>query len=107
MKSAKKYFLLFFSLVLLFPSAISLSHVFAHEEHEVCDNFSNYHFHEKSLDCDLCHLQSGSFLVYIPGNCNFYFPPTPNKLFFDHYQFLSDFKKLSFELRGPPVLQVG
>lgn len=102
MNLIQKNFLLFLTVTLLIPSAVSLSHIFAHEEDVFCENFIDTHFHKKNLDCELCDLRTVSPIVFVTENLNLYIPQKQTRYFFSHYQFLSDFQKLPFELRGPP-----
>lgn len=104
MNLVKKSFLLFITITLLIPSAVSLSHIFAHEKEVLCENISDTHFHKKTLDCELCDLRMDSPMVFVAENFNFWIPQKQTKAFFSHYQYLNDFHKISFELRGPPVL---
>lgn len=91
------------SAALLLPSVISISHMFAHDEILVCDNYSDTHLHKKNIDCELCELHSTPFLSFDIENFNLLQPLVVNKKFLNSYLFLSDYQKLSFELRGPPV----
>lgn len=87
---------------LLFPSAVSISHIHAHEKQEVCNDFRETHFHKKNIDCELCDLHRTPLIAFELFNFNLYQALSVNKKFFDNYHFLSDFQKLSFEVRGPP-----
>lgn len=89
--------------MLLFPSAVSFAHIFSGHTHEVCINYADDHFHAKSLDCDLHSFHKNpavvvNFVKFEPVLSN-----TPTLKFFDFYQFLSDYQKLPYELRGPPL----
>lgn len=98
----QKYGLLFMVVALLFPSAVSISHIYAHEKHEVCTDFLETHFHKKNIDCELCNLHPTPVIAFDLFNFNLYQALSADKKFFNNYQYLSDFQKLSFELRGPP-----
>ena len=83
--------------------AINFAHVFSGHGHELCEHYAEEHFHTKTLDCELHQFQKNPALVISV----FEFPTeiteakkgqTP-----DYYQFLSDYQKLPFELRGPPL----
>lgn len=105
MDSVKKYLLIFFAVALLFPSAVNLSHIFTHQEHEACFDFTETHFHKKTLDCELCDLRTNKVLAFEPENYQIHIPYIPTLGSSDFYQFLSDFQKLPFVLRGPPTMQ--
>ena len=103
MPLVKKYSLIFFSVALLFPSMVNLTHIFAHEEQEICTNYKDAHFHKKSLDCELCDLRTQNILAFESVKYQLFLPYTPTIKSTDFYQFLSDYQKLPFALRGPPA----
>ncbi len=103
MKLFKKYGLIFFSAALLFPSIVNLTHIFAHEEQEICSNYKDAHFHKKSLDCELCDLRTQNVLAFEIIKYQLFIPYNPTLTLTDFYQFLSDYQKLPFALRGPPA----
>ena len=88
---------------LLFPSAVSFSHIYAHEKHETCHNYFDTHLHKKNIDCELCKFHPTPVIALDLFHFNLNQAVPAYKKFFDLYQFLSDFQKLSFELRGPPA----
>jgi len=88
---------------LLFPSAVSIIHINAHEKQEVCHNYFDTHFHKKNIDCELCKFLPAQIIAFDLFNFNLYQAIPANKKFFNHYQFLSDFQKLAYDLRGPPA----
>lgn len=103
MGETRKYTFILFSIALLFPSFASLSHILAHEKHEVCSNYSEVHYHNDNFDCELCDLHAGSFEAFIPLNYSLFTPPTAFETSFEGYSFMAHLGKLSFELRGPPT----
>ncbi len=88
---------------LLFPSAVSFSHIYAHEKQEACHNYYDTHLHKKNIDCELCKFHPTPVIAFDLLHFNLNQVTRADKRFFNHYQFLSDFQKLSFELRGPPA----
>jgi len=98
----QKYGVLVLTIVLLLPSILNYTHVFAHDFNFACDEHSTTHLHESTLDCDLCDFHPTPVIVYQFLNFNLDEVLPPNKKFFNSYEFLSDFQKLSFSLRGPP-----
>lgn len=98
----QKYGLIFMAIAIIFPSVVSISHIYAHEKIVACSETGEAHFHKKSLDCELCDLQTTSIFSFNPYNYPLYFPTVIGKVFFNNYLFLSDYQKLSFALRGPP-----
>jgi len=103
LNNSQKYILLFLILALLFPSAVSISHIYAHERQEVCHNYFDTHLHKKNVDCELCKFHPTPVIAFDLFHFNLNQAIQVNKKFFNHYQFLSDFQKLSYELRGPPA----
>lgn len=100
----KNIFLVFSAVIVLFPSAVGLTHLISKHEHDVCSNYAAEHFHSKPLDCELYKFQQNaalelSFIAFEPGpeiSAGINYP--------NHYYFLSDYQRLPFELRGPPVI---
>ncbi|WP_232224050.1 hypothetical protein [Gillisia sp. CAL575] len=100
----QKYGILGLTFMMLLPSILSFNHVFAHDFNFACDDHSTTHLHQSSLDCELCDFHPRPIIVYQFLNFNLDEVLLPNKKFFNSYEFLSDFQKLSFSLRGPPAL---
>jgi hypothetical protein len=103
LKILKHIFAILLGALLLLPVVISFSHIFSGHGHELCINYADEHFHENNLDCDVySYHQNPALTVAVPN-----FEPLQEKQvkkhFFDFYQFLSDYQKLPFELRGPPL----
>lgn len=103
MEEFKKYVLIFCSIILLFPTVVSLAHISAHQNEEPCTNLSDTHFHKESLECELCDFRLTNLNTFSPENYTTFVPKILRVQFFDSYQFLSDYQKLSCELRGPPA----
>ena len=100
----QKFIIYSFTAALLFPPAVSAVHIFIHQEQPICKNYAEVHFHKKPVDCPLCKLHPNHLLSFHIFNYNVYRTFTIEKKFLNPYQFLSDYQKLSFELRGPPSL---
>lgn len=95
------------TLAVLLPSAVKLSHVFNHHEHEVCSNDdvnTNTHFHELDLDCEFYKFKLNTNYYFnveiteISSQANFY------KLNSDFYLYLRAHEQDTSYLRGPPTL---
>ena len=104
MENFKKYIIIFSTAALLFPSIASLAHINAHHDEAACFNFSDTHLHKKSFDCELCDFRLTNFTTFYPVSFTPVIPDSPIANFFDSYQFLSDYQKLPFALRGPPAM---
>lgn len=98
----KKNILFFFALAILFPSAVNLSHIFAHEKQQVCIH-TNTDLHRKNLDCELCDLYYNSLFTVELYDHQIGDPLLIDNKFFNYYHLLSDIQKLPFKLRGPPA----
>lgn len=99
----KNIFLVFTAVIILIPTAVNFAHIFSGHGHEICEHYAEEHFHVKNLECELHQFQKNSalsikFFEFTPEI------PVPEKQKLpDYYQFLSDYIKLPFELRGPPL----
>ncbi|MFY0604134.1 MAG: hypothetical protein JXQ93_09300 [Flavobacteriaceae bacterium] len=101
-KTIIKYSIILLSAVVFLPAAVQLLHIFNDHEHTVCVSKNDAHFHQKDLDCVLCHLQGETYWV----SNEIDFVALKNELLvFNNkpYNFLSNYQQLSFSLRGPPV----
>ena len=103
MEILKKYFIILSTIALLFPSIVSLAHINAHHDEVACFNFADNHIHKKSFDCELCDFRITNLTTFSPVTFTPFVPDYPGATFLYSYQFLSDYQKLPFELRGPPA----
>ncbi|MCF4101736.1 hypothetical protein L1I30_08670 [Gillisia sp. M10.2A] len=97
----QKYGLILMAVALLFPAAVSI-HIFAHEKHSVCTDYSSTHLHKSSIDCELCKFHPVPIIAIDLFNYNIVRDIIIKESSSNHYEFLSDFQKLPFSLRGPP-----
>jgi|SRR5690606_17141673 len=104
MEILKKYIVVLSTILLLFPSFVSIVHINAHNDEIACFNLSDPHFHEKSFGCEICDFRLTNLTTFSPLSFTPFIPNIRLASFFDSYQFLSDYQKLSFELRGPPAI---
>jgi len=106
MMKAQSYYEMVIGIVLtfvvLFPSAVQLTHVIEEHQHSSCFN-NSIHIHEKQIDCDIQDYQATSFqfdpIQEIEINvCSFY------DLSLSSYQYLPflSYKKYINGLRAPP-----
>lgn len=88
---------------LFMPSIVKLSHAISDHEHIECTAFGELHMHGVELDCDFekFNLSSQSYpaLIQVPK----YIAPIQDREYGLHYNFLSNYQKLHFALRGPPI----
>ena len=104
MNSLKNIFFVCAALLIMLPSAISFSHIFSGHSHKLCDNYSEKHYHSKSVDCDLYHFHKNPALEIEIPNFSFILFEYREKITYDYYQFLNEFEALPFDLRGPPSI---
>jgi hypothetical protein len=102
LSTIQKYGILGLTLILLLPSFLNFNHVFAHDPNFACDDHSTTHLHQTTLDCELCDFHPSPIIAFHFFSYELDEVLPPNKIFFNYYEFLSDFQKLSFSLRGPP-----
>lgn len=91
-----------FSLAILFPSFVKVTHLFEDHEHIACAE-TKQHIHEKKIDCEINDFQINSF-----DSPAFEYSSLAISIFYttevDHYfSSFSSEKKHSFLLRGPPA----
>lgn len=95
---------LLLAMAVLSPYAVKLSHAFSHHTHEVCDGFSNTHFHKLDLDCEFYKFKLQKDSLFVAND----FTETDVLItinFLDTIYFFSyPHQHLSFSLRAPPEL---
>lgn len=106
-KAVSQYAVILLALLLVFPSTVKLAHLFAEHEHVYCNHYADSHFHQEVVDCDLFKFQQTPLALFGINNCEAFSPERQNSKPVSFYQFLSDYQKLPFELRGPPSLVQG
>ncbi|MCG9972506.1 hypothetical protein [Christiangramia crocea] len=104
MKELKDIFFVFTAILILLPSAVSFSHIFLDHSHKLCENYSEYHYHKKSIDCELHTFHKNPALQITFPEYNIVSEVTKERGIFEYYQFLNDFEPLAFDLRGPPSI---
>ncbi|MBT8303888.1 MAG: hypothetical protein KJP09_05405 [Bacteroidia bacterium] len=99
-----KFILVFVTVALLAPSAVKLLHSFAEHEHIVCNSYSSNHYHESDIECDFYKFKVSKIYAYLISNDSSVKNPGEHSFITSRYDFISNHLKLSFSLRGPPVL---
>lgn len=103
MKLWQKMFLVLFTGLIIFPSAVDLAHIFSGHEHYTCNHYAESHFHEKTVDCEILHLQQNPFSLTPLHSWVAMAPEMKNLPVKRDYSFLSTYQKLHFSLRAPPA----
>ncbi len=109
MNQLKEHILMKFAIivliaVLLTPSVVKLSHAFANHTHEICTSDVAEHVHKIDLECEFYKFKISKEHTHILNSnitCIIYNEISP---IISQYNFISDYQKLSFDLRGPPNL---
>lgn len=91
-------------IAIMLPTAVKFAHVFENHKHEVCTNPSDSHFHEIEVDCEFYKFNLNTVFALKTNILKFFTPQTHFKISTSQYYFISDFQRLPFSLRGPPVL---
>ncbi|WP_299889657.1 hypothetical protein [uncultured Lacinutrix sp.] len=86
------------------PTAIKLAHVFEDHKHEVCNNHSTFHFHQNETECELHKFKLNNPLNFAVQNFELFSSEIPSENIVSQYHFVSNYQRLSFSLRGPPIL---
>ena len=101
-KAVTQYAIILLASLLVFPSTVRFAHLFSEHEHVYCDHYAESHFHQEILDCDLFKFQQTPLALFRIINYEAFSSEKHNSKPVFFYQFLSDYQKLPFELRGPP-----
>ena len=91
-------------LAVLMPSAVKFTHIFENHKHEVCTDYSTKHMHEINLECEFFKFKVNPVFSINFETVTFLKPYKKQTLITSQYQFVSDYQKLGFALRGPPKL---
>lgn len=90
--------------LLIFPSSVEFAHIFVSHQHEVCNNYSDSHFHEKNVDCELFSFQKVSFSYPGLSSYTLHSPEEISSKTETTYLFLNTNTIHAFKQRGPPEL---
>lgn len=99
------YFCMPILVLLTLPSAVKLFHAFEHQSHDVVqclDNKPDAHLHEYHFDCDFYKFQLSNLFTISSPTFDFITTTNRKKIANTQYNFLSDYQRLHFSLRGPP-----
>lgn len=98
---ASTLFGILFSLAILFPSIVKITHLFEDHEHIACTE-TKQHIHEKKFDCEINDFHSNSFETPTFAYSSVAIPVVYNTEVTRYLSLFSSEKKHSFLLRGPP-----
>ncbi len=90
-------------LILLIPSFVGLNHVFDNDQHVICADASESHFHEIDHECDF-KLKLNTSFVFVFNSYEINTIQNPQKAVVQKYAVHSVFQPTFFQLRAPPAL---
>lgn len=91
-------------ITLLVPSFVKLAHAFENHKHEICEVPQKEHIHELDIDCEFYKFKiSPQIAIAIDYDQSLEIFDL-NTIIDSQYQFIIDFQRLSFSLRGPPIV---
>lgn len=88
---------------ILMPSAIKFSHHFIDHGHVRCHEQHQTHFHQFDFECKLFDFQHAPQILFLSPLYSLFIPNNPSELNYSYYHFLSNYQKLHFALRAPPL----
>jgi hypothetical protein len=91
-------------IALITPTLVKIAHVFENHKHEVCKSKQQAHLHTLDLDCEFYKFKVNNTFTFKAVNYNLYSVVDYHKIVSSQYQFISDYQRLSFALRGPPQI---
>lgn len=91
---------------LLVPTGVMFSHIFNHQQHEICNGEPQSHLHNADLDCSFYKFKVSTPFTIPTFEFDFIFTQHNHQNYVDAYTFLSEFQQLHFSLRGPPQIDL-
>ena len=89
---------------LITPTLVKITHVFEDHKHEVCLGEQLAHLHTLDLECEFYKFKINNTFTFKVLHYNLLSIINNHKTFNSQYQFISEYQRLSFALRGPPQL---
>ncbi|WP_411768805.1 hypothetical protein [Winogradskyella sp. A3E31] len=91
-------------IALLIPTAVKFSHIFEKHEHQVCLGKTDSHLHDFDIDCEFYKFKLSTQFYHVFENPIQIQNQITTNIVASQYHFVSDYQKLPFALRGPPIL---
>tara|TARA_R110000868_G_scaffold4211_13_gene26660 strand:+ start:65106 stop:65438 length:333 start_codon:yes stop_codon:yes gene_type:complete len=88
---------------LAIPDAVKISHAITEHKEQTCVEKGTVHFHEAEFDCDFHKYHITTYFYPQSINYTVAFQDSKIKQNQNYYFLLSEFQKLHFSLRGPPL----
>ena len=90
-------------IALLTPSVVKFSHLFEHHKHEVCLGEFQDHLHTLDIDCDFYKFKLNTPFTFSNFDFVLFSIENNHQINTSQYSFLSNYQKLHFSLRAPPI----
>ena len=97
------FWILLLTGILTFPSAVEFAHIFSGHQHNYCNHYSESHFHQDNLDCELHSFHKTPYPSVDIFSYSFFLPAVVVQIPNREYHFLSTHQPLPYGQRGPPV----
>lgn len=94
------------TIALLVPTTIKLIHTLEHHEHIVCNGEATTHIHQVDLDCEFHNFNLNNNFLPSQNDFDCIVEIDNFKKIISQYQFISDYQRLNFSLRGPPQINL-
>ncbi|WP_338733786.1 hypothetical protein [Mangrovimonas cancribranchiae] len=79
------------------------AHAFSHHEHEVCLGTDGAHIHNFDMECEFYKFKINSSFTFTAHSYQILEFKDNHSPILSQYYFISDYQKLPFSLRGPPL----
>lgn len=89
---------------LILPISVKFLHIFENHLHEVCLSKDAKHIHQLEKDCEFYKFKLNNHFSFNQVDYQIMDIPEVSLQITSEYQFLSEYQKLHFALRGPPQL---
>lgn len=98
-----KALVLLLSVIFLAPVFVKLNHIFEDHKHEICKTPLSNHFHEYEIDCEFYDFTFNTYFYQSLTTSELIKSNIFDKTITSQYFYISDYQKLQFSLRGPPL----
>lgn len=87
-------------LAVAIPTVVKFEHIFEDHKHEVCTGEKEHHIHQIDIDCEFYKFKLNHVFSVTFGDHTFLCIEENFKIVSSQYQFISDYQRLPFSLRG-------
>ena len=86
------------------PSVVKLAHIFENHKHQVCTGESTTHIHSIDVSCEFYKFKLNNAFSFTFNSLELFSVENNHSIIVSKYNFISDYQRLPFSLRGPPQL---